>query len=146
MTTTRIRTGVKGFIVHEGKILVVREHVHRDGKTHDIYDVPGGGIEPGETLHEALTRELMEEVGLEVEIEQPVGGWEFFFPTPTGQTHIVCLGYQCRLIGEPNVDLTKNPAQEDIFEVKWMTKEELLASDDILVTADMRDSLRNVKV
>lgn len=142
----RIRTGVKAFIVHQGKILVVRERVRRNGQETIIHDVPGGGIELGEDLQEALEREVWEEVGLKVSHPRPVGGWGFLIDNPEGGVHIVCLGYQCDLVGEPLVDVTNNPAQEDIFEAVWLTPAEILADDTIFENADMRESLRNVVV
>ncbi len=37
------------------------------------WSVPGGRVEPGETLHEAVVREVMEETGLEVVVERFLG-------------------------------------------------------------------------
>ncbi len=45
----------------EGKLLLIRSH-----KWHDRYTVPGGHIELGETLKEALKREIKEETNLEI--------------------------------------------------------------------------------
>jgi 8-oxo-dGTP diphosphatase len=39
----------------------------------DVWNLPGGGVESGELPTEAVTREVMEETGLEVEIERLVG-------------------------------------------------------------------------
>ncbi len=39
----------------------------------DYYETPGGGVEKGETLIEALKRECLEEVGYEIEVIAPIG-------------------------------------------------------------------------
>lgn len=49
--------GVKGVIVKDGKVLILK-----GGAGRDFWDVPGGRIDDNETLHETLTRELHEEV------------------------------------------------------------------------------------
>ena len=47
----------------EGKILLTKSH-----KWFDKYTLPGGHIEVGETMKEAVIREVKEEVGLDVEV------------------------------------------------------------------------------
>lgn len=147
-----IRPGVKAFIVDQGKILVVKEKVKRGKEEVIIYDVPGGGVEPGENLSEALKREVFEEVGLQIKIGQAVGNWDFMIPSfedPHSRVHIICLGYQCQLIGEPQVNIDQNPAHlENIFETLWLSKEEILdIKNDIFgKNADIRKALQAVKL
>lgn len=141
----RIRPGSKAIIYQDGKVLVIRERVRRDGIEKIIHDFPGGGIELGETIQQALHREVFEEIGLKVEIVRPVGCWDFVNKNPEGDVHIVCVGYQCKLIGDEKIDTSKNPASEDIFEAVWLTKEEILSSNEIFDIEDMKKSLENVK-
>ena len=56
-----ITVGVRAVLVREGQILLVR-HTYQDH-----WYLPGGGVEKGETLIEALGRELQEEVGACIE-------------------------------------------------------------------------------
>ena len=128
----RMRPGAKALIVHEGKILVIHERILQGGKTVVVNDFPGGGIEFGENIIEALKREVKEEVGLTITADAVVGAWDFVIEGE-GHTdelkwgvHIVCIGYQCSVVGEPVIDLTNNPAVEHIFEANWYTPEELL--------------------
>ena len=132
---TLIRPGVKALTVHQNKVLVIKEHVIKNGKTVDVNDFPGGGIEFGESLRETLIREVKEEVGLDINIKQVVGAWDFVMgelehelPEKCG-VQIVCIGYECSLKTKQKIDTTKNPAKEDIFEAKWYSKEELLANN-----------------
>ena len=120
----KIRPGAKALIVHQKKILVITEKTS-DGAI--IHDFPGGGIEFNETAIEALVREVKEEIGLTVRPIKPVGSWSFILEK--WNIHILCIGYQCEIVGLTELDFSHNPADENIFEARWYTKEELLESD-----------------
>ena len=55
---TKIREGCRGILIRGGKILLSYF------KSLNIYMIPGGGIEPGESLEECCKRELGEECGV----------------------------------------------------------------------------------
>src|SRR3989454_10380372 len=59
----------------------------------DWWNLPGGGMEAGETVDEALQREVREETGLEVEVQQLVG----VYSKPQKQE--VVLTFRCRVVG-----------------------------------------------
>jgi ADP-ribose pyrophosphatase YjhB (NUDIX family) len=58
-----VRVSVKAVIIRDGRLLVNRCR-HKDGSP--FYILPGGGQEAGETLHDALRRECLEEIGCPV--------------------------------------------------------------------------------
>lgn len=63
-----IRRTARAVVVNsEGKIAI--QHISK----YDYYKLPGGGVEEGETLEEALKREMKEEAGCNIDIIQELG-------------------------------------------------------------------------
>lgn len=61
---------VAGFIVRDGKVLLAKRPASKK-LAPDKYHLPGGHVEFGEDLKSALKRELREELGIEVQVEEP---------------------------------------------------------------------------
>lgn len=63
-----------------------------------IFSLPGGLVEPGETLAEAALRELREETGIEAELIRFIGPIEFIEPDPDGRIrhHYVIAAHVAR--------------------------------------------------
>lgn len=63
-----IGVAVSGFVLNErGELLMIRR------TDNDLYALPGGNLELGETLSQALVREVREETGIEVEVTELIG-------------------------------------------------------------------------
>ncbi|MCX6702537.1 MAG: NUDIX hydrolase [Candidatus Wolfebacteria bacterium] len=118
----KVLTAVKAVIEKDKKILFIKQVLE------DTYcwDLPGGKVEYGESPYETLKREVMEEVGLEIEIIKPLGIWWFFHGRSGNQ--IACTTFICKP-ETTEVDLSKNPAMENIKEFRWMSREEFLNED-----------------
>lgn len=63
MTTPR-RVNVRGIIFKDGKLLAQQLTPGSDGTARDYWCTPGGGIDDGESLHQGLHREMVEETGV----------------------------------------------------------------------------------
>ncbi|MBP6910067.1 NUDIX hydrolase [Patescibacteria group bacterium] len=55
---------VSCFLEHDGKILLLQRQLHKPQP--GTYGVPAGKVDEGETLEEAIKREISEEIGAEV--------------------------------------------------------------------------------
>jgi ADP-ribose pyrophosphatase YjhB (NUDIX family) len=63
-----IAVAVSAFIQDdEGRILMIRR------SDNDLYSIPGGQVEPGETLTQAAVREVKEETGIDIEVTGLIG-------------------------------------------------------------------------
>jgi 8-oxo-dGTP diphosphatase len=89
----------------------------------DQWVMPGGQIDLGEPMLKALHREVMEEVGLEVEVVGLVDVFEHLTPGP-GNSHFVILYYRCRPL---YCDITHNP--DEVEEARWVPRGELANYD-----------------
>lgn len=89
----------------------------------DQWVMPGGQIDLGEPMLKALHREVMEEVGLEVEVQGLVDVFEHLTPGPFN-SHFVILYYRCRPL---YCDITHNP--DEVVEARWVPRTEVARYD-----------------
>ncbi|MGH2758428.1 MAG: NUDIX hydrolase [Actinomycetota bacterium] len=83
--------GVSGLVVRDGTVLLIRRGQQ---PFLDHWSLPGGGVEPGETLREAVRREVREETGLEVDVGRVAGYRESFEPG-----HHVVIAFHVDVVG-----------------------------------------------
>jgi ADP-ribose pyrophosphatase YjhB (NUDIX family) len=94
----RPEIAVSAAIFRDGKVLLVRR-ARPPGK--GLHSLPGGRVEFGETLADALQREVAEETGLTIRIVG-LAGWREVLPTQAGERHYVVMSFAARWIaGEP---------------------------------------------
>jgi len=63
----QIRVGVGAVVISDGKILLIKR---RNPPSANMWSLPGGHVEPGESIFECAVRELEEETGI---IGRPIG-------------------------------------------------------------------------
>ncbi len=108
MTEPRPIVGVGAVVVDHDRLLMVRRGRPPLAGT---WSVPGGKVEHGEALMEAVTRELREETGLEG-VCGPLLGWGERIG-PDG--HYVILDFEVTLVGDDQA-----VAGDDAAEVAWV--------------------------
>lgn len=59
-----MRVRVTGIVIEDGRLLLLNQDIPGTGRS---WSLPGGKLESGESLAEALVREMKEETGLDVE-------------------------------------------------------------------------------
>ena len=112
--------GVGAVIVQENRVLLIRRG---QAPLLGEWSLPGGVLECGETLREAVVREAREETGLAVEPGEMLGVYERVIRDDEGRVryHYVLLDFLCRPLGG---DLQAGSDAED---VRWFTRDELPA-------------------
>jgi ADP-ribose pyrophosphatase YjhB (NUDIX family) len=117
---TGYNVGVGGAVVHEGRILLVRR-ASRRGRGN--WQVPGGFIEPDETVEQAVLREVAEESGVTAEVEGLLGLRNRYDPDVGNSLYIVMLLRP--LSGEPK------PDGKEVDRAQYFTLEEIRALEQV---------------
>jgi 8-oxo-dGTP diphosphatase len=110
---TRPYLAVSAAIFRDGRVLIVRR---ARPPAQGIYTLPGGGVELGETLEEAVVREVREETALEVRPIALAGYRQAIARDATGgiERHFVILPFAARWIsGEVSLN-------EELAEAHWL--------------------------
>ena len=109
---------VSAAIFRNGRVLIV---CRARPPAHGVYTLPGGGVELGETLEQAVIREVREETGLEIEPIELAGYREMIARDADGriQWHFVILPFAARWIAG---EVTLN---EELAEANWLMPSEL---------------------
>lgn len=115
----KLQVGVKVILQNDkDEYLLLRRSETFHNETEPHWDIPGGRIDPEETLHDALRREIMEETGLTVDDDFRLLAAQDIM-VPAKDLHVVRLTYTAR--GTGNV-VTSDEHQE----TKWIDREEAL--------------------
>jgi 8-oxo-dGTP diphosphatase len=119
----KIRIRVCGILIEKNSILLVKHH--SIGKSDVLWAPPGGGIQFSEYTEEALTREFLEETGIQIQVENFLCIREFIEPP----LHAVELFFKVKKSGgtlKTGNDPELATDKQIITEVKWMEVEEIL--------------------
>lgn len=108
---------IGAIVIHDSALLMV-QRANDPGK--GLWSLPGGRVEQGEYLADALQREVREETGLEVEIGELAGILE----VPGDDLHYVILDFHATVDG--SVEPTPGT---DASDVRWVPLHQVAALD-----------------
>jgi 8-oxo-dGTP diphosphatase len=118
--------------LHDDALLLVRRG---SGPAAGEWSVPGGRVELGETLHEAVVRETAEETGLEVVVDRFLGWVERM----GDEYHFVILDFAVTVLDPGAAPV----AGDDAAEAAWVPLHEL---SEIRLVNGLFDFLRDVAI
>lgn len=102
--------------------------------------VPGGHVDPGETLEDAVIRETKEEIGVDIEVIEQFNISQSFVSPPEFKrnAHFLFIDFVARLKSDKFV------FNDEISDYKWWPLEDVIASDNVKQTC--RNAAKKLKI
>ncbi|MHB8831138.1 MAG: NUDIX hydrolase [Patescibacteria group bacterium] len=123
------KVAVSAFIVKDGRLLILKR---RDDEEFlpGVWEVPGGGVDEGEAVPDAVIRETKEEAGIDIKVEQLFGYFEYIDGFGQKTVNLNFIGTMNNPFQEPDVSLG------EMEKFAWVGLDELknykLTSDTML--------------
>lgn len=105
-------------IINENNELLLQKRSEKD----DIWGIPGGAVEVGESIEESAIREIKEETGLDISLEYLIGVYsKYFIEYPNGdKAQSICYFFKGNVVdGDLNID------EKETFDLKYFAKDKL---------------------
>ncbi|WP_462152001.1 NUDIX hydrolase [Pseudoalteromonas xiamenensis] len=133
--TLKSRPTARAIIVDGKNILLVYT------KRYDDFGLPGGGIDAGESTHEALKRELREEIGaVDIQIHREFGVYEEYRPDRHESNvawHIESYYYVCSLIAPLGTAMPEEYEINSGLEARWVNINDAIAHNLKILDSDI---------
>jgi len=123
------KLGVAGkAVVHRGNQILLLRRAQASSHDPNLWELPGGKMDSGEVLTEALAREVREETGLVISVGQPIVTWHFI-KEPFWVTGVTFISDYV----EGEIKLSREHSK-----AAWVTPEEALA---LPLSTQMREQI-----
>lgn len=124
---------VSAAIFRDGKVLLTRR---ARSPAKGFYSLPGGRVEFGESLHQALIREVDEETGLTIEIVS-LAGWREVLPAAAGAGHYLIMSFAARWVAkEPTLN-------DELDDYRWIAPDALGSLGDLKLTGGLEEIIQS---
>ena len=111
------RVGVGAIVIEDGKVLMIKRAAPPNK---NLWAIPGGRLELGETLQEGAEREIFEETNIRIRAGKPIYTFDLLERDKKGNVyfHFVVVDLEAEYLeGDIN-------AASDALDVRWVTLEE----------------------
>ena len=123
-------------------VLLVRYDDGRPGRPVSYWTTPGGAIESDETVHEAASRELLEETGFVAPIGREL--WERRFELELACGRVLQFERFFLVQLDAASPSAVNSSLEDIAEHRWWTLDALNKTSEVLFPKDLASAVGKV--
>ena len=114
MNKSQIQKAVDAIIDdNQGNIILIKR---KYPPYKDYYALPGGAVEKGESLKQAVIREIKEETNLDITIESKIGVYDKPGRDPRGDVH--STAYKCRIIGSKD-EIKSGDDSKDVIVISF---------------------------
>jgi 8-oxo-dGTP diphosphatase len=129
----RPQIAVSAAIFRDGKVLLTRR---ARSPAKGFYSLPGGRVEFGESLHQALAREIDEETGLDIDIIG-LAGWREVLPAAAGAGHYLIMSFAARWVAREPV------LNDELDDYRWIAPEALASLGDLKLTGGLEEVIQS---
>jgi len=129
---THPQLAVSAAIFREGKVLLTRR---ARSPAKGFYSLPGGRVEFGESLHQALAREVDEETGLGIEIVG-LAGWREVLPATGGAGHYLIMSFAARWTAREPV------LNDELDDHRWIAPDAFSELGDLKLTGGLEEVIQ----
>ncbi|QOZ75591.1 NUDIX hydrolase [Bradyrhizobium sp. CCBAU 53351] len=130
---THPQLAVSAAIFRDGKVLLTRR---ARSPAKGFYSLPGGRVEFGESLHQALKREVDEETGLDIAVAG-LAGWREVLPAAPGAGHYLIMSFAARWVArEPSLN-------DELDDYRWISPSALASLTDLKLTGGLEEVIQS---
>ncbi len=114
-------TVFSGVLINDGRVLMNLRHEPELPEAHLRWEFPAGKCDFGETPQEALTREFLEETGVEISVGELIpfvqtNYWQYSW----GTNQVLAFAFRCTFINEQ-----ERTVDHHVKDVKWVAIDEV---------------------